>query len=267
MIGLVCIDVDGTLVGHGGVVVPRVWALAEQALAAGIRLALCTGRPGFGIARQWAARIDPTGWHVFQNGASVIDFGSGQSRSSPLPRAVRDMLVARARSVGRVLELYDDHGYAVEIDNPRSRAHAALLDVPFVVRGLDQLAAPVRAQWLIGHDALAGVLAEPCDGVDAVPSTSPIMPDTSFVNMTASGVGKDSGVRLVAEAHGVDLADVMVIGDAPNDLGALAVCGHPVAMADADPRVLAIARTVVADADSGGVADALALALASRGVR
>lgn len=264
MIGLCCIDVDGTLVGHSGVVAERVWEAAAAARAAGIRLAICTGRPGFGIARTWATRLDPTGWHVFQNGASVIDVGSGHSRSTPLPHAIRDTLIARARAHGRVLEMYDDHGYAVERDEPRSRAHAALLRVPFALRAFAELTAPVRAQWLVDHDALAEILAEPCEGVVAVPSTSPIMPDTTFVNMTATGVGKDSGVRQVALAYGVDLADVMMIGDAPNDLGALAVCGHPVAMADADARVVAVAHTVVPDADKGGVADALALAIASR---
>lgn len=263
MIGLVCIDVDGTLVGRSGVVAPRVWDAAAAARAVGIRLAMCTGRPGFGIARAWATRLDATGWHIFQNGASVIDLGGGGSRSCPLPRAILDVLVARARASGRVLELYDDHGYAVERDTPRSRAHAELLEVPFGLRAFAELAAPVRAQWLVDHDELPAVLAEPVEGVEAVPSTSPIMPDTTFVNMTATGIGKHTGVRVIAEAYGIDLADVMVIGDAPNDLGALAVCGHPVAMADADPQVLAVARTIVADADDAGVAQALALAIAS----
>ncbi|NJD09330.1 MAG: Cof-type HAD-IIB family hydrolase, partial [Gemmatimonadetes bacterium] len=71
-VGLVCIDVDGTLVGSGGEVHPAVWTAAAGALAAGIRLALCSGRPAFGVTRELALRLDPKGWHCFQNGASVV---------------------------------------------------------------------------------------------------------------------------------------------------------------------------------------------------
>ncbi len=264
MIRLVCIDVDGTLVGHDGEVAPPVWAAATRARAAGIRLALCTGRPGFGIARQWAAQLDDAGWHVFQNGASVIRLGDGASRSVPLPVGAVPMLIERARSHDRLLELYGDDAYACERDTPRGRAHAALLQVPLSSLPFAALAQPVvRAQWLLAHDELDAVLAEPCPGLEPVHSTSPVMPDTVFVNMTAAGVGKHTGVRLVAAAYGIALDDVMVIGDAHNDLLAMREVGWPVAMGNAVPELRALARVVVADVEHHGVAEALALACAS----
>lgn len=264
MIRLIGIDVDGTLVGKSGVVSDAVWDAAARARAQGIRLAICSGRPGFGKAREWATRLDADGWHVFQNGASVLHLGTGESRSVALPTASMELVVERARASGRVLELYTDTAYAVERDTVRSRDHAALLGVPISIRPFESLAPPVvRAQWLVAHDETGAVLAEPHPGLDAVPSTSPVMPDTMFINLTTAGIGKDHGVRTVATAYGIALADVMVVGDALNDLAAMHAVGFPVAMGNAQPELREMARLVVADVDDGGLAQALETALRS----
>src|SRR5882724_4281648 len=82
MIRLVGIDVDGTLVGTGGFVHPSVWEAAKRACERGIHLALCSGRPAFGVALEYARRLEAGGWHIFQNGASIVNLAT--TRSSPL---------------------------------------------------------------------------------------------------------------------------------------------------------------------------------------
>jgi hydroxymethylpyrimidine pyrophosphatase-like HAD family hydrolase len=111
---LIGIDVDGTLVGSSGVIHPRVWEAAERARAAGIHLTLCSGRPAFALALDYAKRLDPQGWHVFQNGASIVHLGTKQSQSVRLPSECVTALIAEARATGEVLELYSDSDYAVE---------------------------------------------------------------------------------------------------------------------------------------------------------
>lgn len=263
---LVCIDVDGTLVGSRGDVHPRVWPAAERARAAGVRIALSSGRPGFGVTRAFAERLDPDGWHMFQNGASVVHLGNGASHSAVIEAASLDTLVQRRRELGRLLELYTDDDYAFEGPPERARDHAALLGVPFRERPFSALAGPVvRAQWLVARGSGRAILAEAHPGLELSLSSSPAMPDTTFVNMTRSGVDKSSAVRIIAAEYGVSLDEVMFIGDADNDLAALRVAGVPVAMANADAQVRAAARHVVGHVDDGGVADALALALAAAG--
>ena len=265
MIELICIDVDGTLVGASGTVPAAVWPAAERARAAGARIAVCSGRPGFGDARAYAARLDGDGWHVFQNGASVVRLGTGESVSEPIAAEVVATLVARARRTGRMLELYTDDRYAVESTGEWARAHAALLGVPFAPRPFDSLGdRVVRAQWLVRRDELDAVLAEPHPGLELSPSTSPAMPHTVFVNMTATGVNKGSAVRAVAAAYGVPLDRVMFVGDGENDLAAMRAVGHPVAMENAEPAVRAVARRTVGHVDRGGLVEALALATAAR---
>lgn len=263
MIRLICIDVDGTLVGTSGAVDPRSWAAADRAREAGIHLAICSGRPGFGVTRGYAERLNPAGWHAFQNGASVVDLPSGRSLSSPLAPETVSALVARARQTGRTLELYTDSEYAVESLTDRAREHATLLGLTFMPRWFESLAGPiVRAQWLIDHADVERVAAEPHAGLELFPSTSPIMPDTTFVNLTRSGTTKATAVRIIAEEYGVALDEVMFVGDGENDVPAMAVVGYAVAMANAEPEVHALARCSVAHVDDGGLVEALDLALA-----
>ncbi len=264
MIRLICIDVDGTLVGTGGVVHPGVWEAAVRARAAGLQLVLCSGRPGFGVSRGYAERLDPAGWHIFQNGASILRLSDERSSSSPIPPLLVKSLVARARDTDRTLELYSDSEYAVERVSDRAKAHAVLLGVAFTPRPLESLHEPiVRAQWLVSPDAAAVIGGEPHAGLEITTSTSPVMPDTRFMNITAAGVNKASAVRTVARSYGIALDDVMFVGDGLNDLGAMRIVGYPVAMANAEPEVRAIARTIVADVDAGGAADAITLATGS----
>ncbi|MEP7380519.1 MAG: HAD hydrolase family protein [Gemmatimonadota bacterium] len=260
MIRLICADLDGTLIGSHGVVHPDIWLAAARARTAGIRLAICSGRPAFGLAREYAERIDADGWHIFQNGASVLHLPNGGAHSAHFPPATIEWLTRRARETGRVLELYTDLDFAVEVDSPDTRAHAALLGVPFRTRPFESLDAPVvRAQWLLRREQ-GDVLNEPHPGIDLSPSTSPVMRDTLFVSLMVPGVDKGTGVRAVAEEYGFTTEEVMFVGDAWNDVAALRIVGYPVAMGNAEPEVRAVARHVVGDVDAGGLAEAIELA-------
>lgn len=262
MVRLVCIDVDGTLVGAGGRIAERVWPAAARAAEAGIRLALCTGRPAFGVTRSYAERLAPDGWHAFQNGASLIHLSTNESRSTSLAAETVMDLKRRSKRTGRILELYSDHAYAVESRSERAARNAEILGVPFVPRSLDAVRWPVvRAQWIIANDELHAVMSEPHDGFELGPSTGPDMPDTCFVNLTPPGVDKASAVRTLGKIHGCSLSDVMFVGDGLNDLAAMRIVGSPVAMGGAHPSVRKIARYHVGDAETGGLADALELAL------
>lgn len=261
-IRLVCIDVDGTLIGAAGVVEPDVWRALERARVAGIHLAVSSGRPGFGITRELAERIDPDGWHTFQNGASVVNIATESSLSAPLPPPAVEMLVSRARETGRLLELYTDDSYAFVGESERSREHAALLGVPFEPRTMEMLhGSIVRALWLIPHDDVDSVLAEPHPGLETSRSTSPMMPDTCFINMTREGVDKGSALRAMASEYDIALAEVMYVGDGHNDAAAMRLVGCPVAMGNADFEAKAAAVRTVAHVDEGGLVEALELAI------
>jgi len=262
MIELICVDVDGTMVGSSGDVASETWAATARMRARGVRLAICSGRPAFGKTRGYAERLDADGWHVFQNGASVIRLPLGTTHSRPIEPAMVRALIERGRATGRSLELYGDTGYAVETDVPRAREHARLLGLPFEISDLLAFSAPVvRAQWLLSHDEVEDVMAEPHVGLTLSHSLSPVMPDASFLNVTPAGVDKGEAVRAVARAYNVPLEHVMMVGDGANDVPALRIVGAAVAMGNAERAAREAARFHVGDVDQGGLVEALALAL------
>ena len=264
MIRLIGIDVDGTLVGHTGEVAPRVWETAGVARAKGIRLALCSGRPAFGRAVEFARQLDTNGWHVFQNGASIVHLPTRQSRSVPLPPEAVTGFIDEARASGNatVLELYSDQDWVAESTATWAMEHASLLGVKFEPRPFDSLGGPaVRAQWLLTVAQAKEVMSRPHPGLEVAQSTSPLMPETQFVGLTRAGVSKASAMRIIAEEYDIDMRDVMYVGDSGNDLSALRVVGHPIAMGNADPEVIRVAERTVGHVDDGGVADALQIAI------
>ena len=264
MIHLVGIDVDGTLVGKSGEVDPRVWEAADVARRKGIRLVLCSGRPAFGLALQYARQLGPDGWHAFQNGASVVNLASGDSRSAALPPDAVTAFIAQARATGHILELYNDRQWVTESSAAWAEEHARLLGVEFQPSPFESLEGPVvRAQWLLTSEQARHLLSLAHPGLEGSQSTSPLMPGTQFVGFTREGVSKASALRAIAEQYDIALRDVMYIGDSGNDLSALRVVGHPVAMGNADPAVIKIAERVVAAADEAGVAEALRIAIAA----
>jgi Cof subfamily protein (haloacid dehalogenase superfamily) len=264
VIRLIFIDVDGTLIGSSGTVPDRIWDVAGRLRERGVRLAICSGRPAFGTTRGYANRLDETGWHAFQNGASVVHLPTQQSLSASLSAERVAGLVERARTTNRLLELYGDLEYAVEQDVETARQHAALLGIPFSPRPFASLTPPiVRAQWLVDVSEVDAVLAEPHGDLEISPSTSPIMPQTRFINMTPPGVSKASAVRAIATKYGVPLTSVMFVGDGGNDVEAMRTVGFPVAMGNAEPAAKSVAWREVGHVDDDGLASALSIALSS----
>jgi Cof subfamily protein (haloacid dehalogenase superfamily) len=255
---LVCLDVDGTLVGSAGAPTDRLWAAAERARDRGQHLTLCTARVALGPTREWAERLDPEGFHVFHTGATLWRPATGEVVAHPLDDRAVDVAARIAAARDWVFEAYTFDDWAVDSDAPLALAHAELLGLPHVRRRIDTLDAPiVRAQWVIPIADLADALESAPEGCTASGATSPVMAGAAFVSVTDDGVSKAAGVAEVAERFDADLGSVMMVGDGHNDLSAMAAVGWPVAIGDADPDVIAAARIVVGAVDDDGAAEAI----------
>lgn len=256
MVKLICLDVDGTLVGSRGLPSPAVWSAAERARRRGQRLTLCTARLAAGPTREWAERLDPAGWHIFHTGAALWHPSTGEVDTTPLPDDAMAATVAVALAKGWVLEAYTWDDYAVDDDRPLARAHANLLDLPFRRRPIASLDGEVvRAQFVVPLAEAAEAVASAPPGTTGSAATSPAMPGAAFVSITREGVSKASGVTKVAGHVGVDLAESMMVGDGHNDIPAIEAVGWGVAMGNAEPEVRAAARIVAGHVDADGAAD------------
>lgn len=264
MIRLVLVDVDGTLVGREGVHA-STWPAVDAARERGVHVGLCTGRIGQGAALAYAMRAAPEGLHVFQSGAVISAPGRPAVFTSRLPEAAYLALVAHSRAEGQPLEVYGERRFFLERHDALTRVHEAFLEL--AAEPADLLALPeppVRAQWVAGPDAWPRLRAftETLADVAIHPATAPWSPGTTFSNVVRAGTGKAAALRWLAAHLGVDASEVAMVGDGENDVEALDASGLAIAVGNAPASVRAHAHAVVAATDDGGVAQAIALALA-----
>lgn len=268
MIPLVVLDLDGTLIGASGRVEACILEAADAAREAGVRLAICTGRPGFGIAAKVARRVDPDTPHIFQNGAQITYLDGDTLQVSALKEDQVRALVKAARELGLVLELYTPDTLYVERKTEISEAHATMIGVTALKRDLLDVAANepvVRAQWVVPPDRYDEAMAVVVDGVHAHPATSPALPGTFFVSLTRGAIDKGSAVRKLTAKLEIDPAHVMAIGDSPGDVAMLEAVGHPRVVASGDPDVVARwASHVLPGVEACGAADGLRAAITLR---
>ena len=260
VIPLVCLDVDGTLVGPTGTVTDAVWRAAEAASARGQHLAVTTARGAFASAWDMATRLDPDGWHVFHAGAAIVHTGTGAVRSVDFHDEQVEAAAHLAARNGWVVEYYSATDYTVDDDHPLAVDHAALIGVPFERRDRSSLDEPVvRVQLVVPESDLDAVAEATPAGLHTSSATSPVMPGAAFVTMTRNDVDKGTGIAAIATELDLDLGDVMMVGVSHNDRAALEIVGHPVAMGNADDEIKAMAHHVVASVHDDGVVEALIL--------
>ena len=77
------------------------------------------------------------------------------------------------------------------------------------------------------------------------------------IEVMAHGADKGNGVTKLAEHYGVDLSEVVVIGDNLNDVPMFKVAGKAVAMGNSHEDLVAISHHVTERHDEYGVANAL----------
>ena len=264
MIPLVVLDLDGTVIGSRGHVEDCVWQAVDKAKAAGMKFAVCTGRPCAGVAQKVAARLALSGPHIFQNGAQIA-YPSGEAlKVFALKELVARSLVEQARALSLTLELYSPTTLFVERKTALGEAHAKMIGVSPIVRDLLEVAASepvVRAQWVLRAADAPKVLAQAPTGVQVSSATAPALPDTLFVSVTQAEVSKGAAVRLLAEHLKLNLADVVAVGDSVGDIPLLDAVGFPVVMGNGDPLLKERYATVAGDVDRCGVVPVIERAL------
>lgn len=257
--GILFIDLDGTLVGPDGVA-ERVWCALESLREAGVRIALCTGRPGRGIAAEIARRIDPEGLHVVESGAVVMR-GAGEVFAAHAIAAEHARLLGElAIRLDVTLEAYTADGrYLVRERDALVRRHEVLLGIPAEVVPWPPAEPVVRLLWVVPEHAwpaLQHAASQAMRHVSAHSGRSPKMPGVRFVSMTAPGVSKATGVRTVLDAFQLDRARAAMAGDDLNDLVAFDEVSLVYVPVDGAPEAVARASRVIPSPALGGVADA-----------
>ena len=250
---LVASDLDGTLLRPGQTVSDRTRAALAAAREAGITVVLVTGRQPRSLA-PIAERIGVGGIAICANGALIWDLDTGAMvDSAPLAAEAATRLVHTLReAVPGVL-------LAVELEERFGREPGWAEDAspvePWALEAdaLELITGPV-IKLLARHPSLPfaefSERARRAVGDDAMATWAGLR----LVEISAAGVTKAFALERLCQRLGLDAAEVVAVGDMPNDLAMLHWAGTAVAVANAQQSVLEVADEVTASNLDDGVA-------------
>jgi len=269
-IGLIALDIDGTLIGDDLIIGPDTRAAVRAALARGLVVNIVTGRM-VSSAMRFARELELV--------APVVGYQGGLIRAMPDPGSTRlgkllHHKPIRADVARDIIVWAREHGldphvnhlerFILRADDPNADDYSAFMGaraelVADLATSIDH---PVTKVLAVGEPPvpteLAPLARDRFLGVADVTISHP-----KFLEFVAPGVSKGRAVRWLARRLGIQLGATLAIGDQWNDLEMLGEVGHGAAMPSAPPGVQAVARYIAPPLADEGVArmiEALVLA-------
>ena len=260
-IRLLALDIDGTLIGSDGILRPRAISAVQAAIAAGVRVALATGRmtsSALPIARTLGIREPIIGLQ----GAAIREMppaaGRGRGRllcHRPLDAATTREAVAWCRGAG--LTPHINRLETMYFDGADERLDAWSRWLPSSVRIVADVGTwsggPVSKVIAVGPPGLPAAVLEDARARFGG-RARPVVSHPEFLEFVAPGVSKGRAVRWLARRTGIPLAATMAIGDQLNDLEMIRAVGFGVAMPDGPAELRDAARMIAPPLAEDGVA-------------
>jgi len=258
MIRLVALDMDGTLLNTRDGLSEANADAVRRVRDRGVVVVLCTSR-WYSLAVGTAEKLGLHAPLICHNGALVREFNADSDLlhlriGLEVAREVAAFMDSRPETSLVTIEDISYLRSSQEVDGSQLPD-----DVLPVATLSGVLAAPPTAFLLFGKeavDALEAAFADKYRGVlNVARGYSTAYPH--YANVVDARADKGSALRLVCDHLGLDLREVLAIGDAGPDVSMFRVAGYSVAMANAPPEVQAEAQAVAPSNDEDGVAWAL----------
>jgi Cof subfamily protein (haloacid dehalogenase superfamily) len=249
MIKLIALDLDWTLLDSSRSISAQNAASIRRAVKKGVIVVLASGRNAKSIAQFWAD-LGLQGPVVSCNGAYVLDGEGKEIYHEAVEDDTRDRLVTYAEDADTHVAIYsrdvvvssnaNEWGdlYASRLRNivPERVDPSRLRDYPATkVLFVDE---PERIQ---AHKDLLGP--------EYGPITYMTVSEPEYLEFLAPNVDKSTGIKLIADAHGIKQSEVAAMGDYYNDLEMVRWAGYGGAPANAIEEIKAVADKVFGSND------------------
>ena len=256
-IKLILCDIDGTILPKGrSQVSARTIRAFHAALDAGLVIGPASGRgiewiPPFfgGDAACCATCLATNGLQVYLNGALAHE------ERQPHDALVR--LATMLADVPRSGMLCFDGGAPLLVAGSREdlrRPFPAYAETCVPVDAVPDVV--VKANVFVDTDEV-GTRALLARAARKVPELDLDYAHVGFSNVMPHGYNKGSGARMLCELLGIDTSEVVVFGDAGNDLPLFSVVPNSVAVANAQPEAARAARWHIGRCEDDAVAVAI----------
>lgn len=288
MIKMIASDMDGTLLSSHLAISETNKEAVLEAQAQGIEFMVATGRayseakPALDDAGITCCMITGNGAQIFdENGKAIVTFSIDKTTTKEIMTTLREKNL--------YFELMTTKGVYAESQPQRVENFATLLanQVPHLtfkmaiamasthlnmlpvtyINNYDELLVDDSVEILkvIAFSDAGPTLLRPIG--DELEKNAPLYVTASFPNnieINHKDAQKGNAVKLMAEKRGIDLADVMTIGDNFNDVSMLKVAGVSFAMGNAEEEVKKIAKYEADTNINHGVGKAISRAISEK---
>ena len=261
---LLVIDIDGTLVAKDGSISPENREALAKVSDLGIGVSLSTGR-AIRACLSIIGQLALDGYHIFFDGALVSTPGHDKEvYAQPLSRETVKQAVEFAHANDISIDLYSASHYFIERETWSSNIHSKFF-------GIEPTMTDFTGLWERERIIKGGMVAtSPQEAAkarairDRFNSSlhfswvrTPSYPGVDFVNIVAPGVSKGKALEALSAHLGINLSEIIAIGDGENDISLLTSAGLGIAMGNAPAEVKAVADEVTLDIEHSGLAAAV----------
>ena len=264
---LIVLDVDGTMLNSNRELTKRTAQTLRKVQQLGIRVALASGRPTYGVL-PLAQAIDLgvyDGYIISYNGAQVMEAKTGQiifeRRIDP---QMVPYLEKKAAKMGLTMAYYDGNEVvSTDITNPHIVDEAEMNGMTLrqddvLSLSMDDWPAEVM---LVSDDeeALTSLEQHMQRHLNGVMDT--IHSNPYYLEIVGYQVGKSYAMSALVQKMGIGLDEVLAIGDGEADINMIQMAGTGIAMANATEGVRRCADFTTLSNDQDGAALAIEKAI------
>ena len=252
-------DVDGTLVTQEKALTPEALAAARELRAAGIALALTSGRPPRGMA-MLIAPLEPTGAIAGFNGGVFVNPDMSVIESHPLDPQVAREALDLILEAGLDAWIYTEDKWLVrDKDAPHVAREAWTVKFEAEIVGDFSDEHLAHAVKIVGiSDDLPLVARTESAAQQALGArASAARSQPYYLDVTNPKANKGEVVRMLARRFAIPPEEIATIGDMPNDVLMFKAGGLSIAMGNASKEVQGQADAVTDTNEADGFAKAV----------
>ena len=266
-IRLIALDMDGTLLNDKSQLSVVNRKALEKAMAAGIYVVPATGRV-YSTLPEPVKALPGIQYVLSSNGAAVYRVGESKPIYTHFMSREKALEIYHAiKDVPCIKEFYMNGKGYFEAD---SRSLFDTLSIPEPFRGFygtiktsiadvegflqahPHGVEKINLPWLTQE--LQQVLKERIDTIQDIAVTSSLGRN---LELNQKGCHKGDGLRGLCAILGLDMSEVMAVGDSNNDFEMIQEAGYGVAMANATEEIKSVAKYITLSNEENGVAAAI----------
>ena len=266
MVKLIAIDMDGTLLNEKKHIDKPQKEAIHDAIEAGIKIVLCTGRPLYGILPFYEElglhELDLEGYVILNNGCSIHKTKDWELIDwAELTPDDIDYLYKFSQDYNINFTLVDEAHY---FNIGRKPTDELVMDAKFVFSDITEISLEeaksgkykmIKAMFLGNPEEMANfqkkyedIIKDRYSGVLSQPYVYEILPKDN---------NKGTGLKKLAEKLGIKQEEVMAIGDGNNDIEMFEYANYSIAMKNASELAAKAAKYRTDSNVNDGVAKAI----------